>query len=162
GLAGGALGLAGLDRAEGALARVCADPGRVCTGNGQCCSGLCGPKDGTGRRHCACQTDTECVPPSNRCKPAVCADGACGIANADGRPCDGGSACTHNDPCQGGVCVGGVPVTCPAPTVCQASVACDRATGNCVATNKADDTPCGAETACARALCRGGQCVSVP
>lgn len=36
-----------------------------------------------------------------------------------------GNACTTNDHCSGGECVGGTSVQCPAPTQCQASVGCN-------------------------------------
>ncbi len=126
--------------------------GNACTNTDTCQNGLC-----TGGNPVVCTASDQCHD-TGTCNPST---GQCTYPNkTNGSSCNDGNPCTQNDMCQDGTCVG-TAVICPAPTVCQVSVACNPSTGQCVATNKADDTVCGAETACSQNLCRSGQCVTV-
>jgi hypothetical protein len=120
GLAAGALGLVGLGRAEAA---TCRDPGRLCREHANCCSGLCGPKDVTGRRTCHCQTPTDCRTPTGPCHAATCTLGVCGETILVGQACDDGNP----------LCCAG---TCCAET-CLNSVC----TGTCAASGSCGDVP---------------------
>jgi len=77
----------------------------------------------------------------------------------EGGVCDDGDACTRNDTCRSGLCVG-EPVTCTA-AACQKS-ACDPQTGQCPApsylpdgTACDDGDPCTDDDACLYGACQG-------
>lgn len=113
--------------------------GEICRKNGDCGSGLCGPKDRTGRRYCGCVTATDCPEPSTPCGAATCVAGVCGtggfksagtVCRASSHLCDPTSVCTGSssectyDPlalegriCYGGV-IGGFPPTDVPPNPC--------------------------------------------
>ena len=75
---------------------------------------------------------------------------------ADGAPCNDQDACTQDDQCASGVCVGGVNTTCDAVGACQ-TASCDPAVG-CVYEDADDDSPCDAPCYGA-ATCDAGICV---
>ena len=62
--------------------------GEICRKDGECASGVCGPKDGSGRRRCAAGTGDSCTDPSE-------------CPNGD---CLGGTCCTGADFCEGSFC----------------------------------------------------------
>lgn len=108
GLVAGALGL--VER-RGADATACRAVGASCREHSNCCSGLCGPRDATGRRRCGCQIDADCgafqacggggVPGQCGCIPN-CA-GTCGGTDGCGGTCPGqcaeGRTCLSNGTC---------------------------------------------------------------
>jgi hypothetical protein len=67
GFVAGAIGLAGWRGSDG---RTCSARGTVCREHATCCSGLCGEKDRTGRRRCACPGDAV------TCEGVCCPDSA--------------------------------------------------------------------------------------
>jgi hypothetical protein len=157
GLAAGALGLAGL---RGAEAVACRMPGELCREHADCCAKLCGPKDRSGRRRCACQTPADCPAP-DQCHAVACAAGRCAASVLTGKPCDVGNACTTGTVCLAdGACGGGTPVPCPARDQCHDAGVCDRTTGTCANPPKADGTACDDGDACTRTdTCQAGACV---
>jgi hypothetical protein len=125
GFAAAALGLAGVRTGQAA----CRAPGNICRENANCCSGLCGPKDRTGRRRCHCRTEADCPAPSNQCRAATCDDGICGEEILDETTCalPGGSGF-----CRGGTCQ-------------DLSGGCTSALGTCSVNNQ---VPCGPGCVC--------------
>ena len=121
----------------------------------------------------ACAGDGE---QTRGCAPLVCAAGTCVSERAhlqaracirgtqDGAACDDGNACTADDRCGGGACVGQA-YTCP-DNPCQKSVACDGQ-GGCLGTPKRDGThcddgdPCTRDDVCTDGVC-GGRAYSCP
>jgi hypothetical protein len=79
-----------------------------------------------------CETD---APPCPTCQSRACIGnntwGSC-AANAkfNGLSCNDNNACTHNDVCQSGACVG-TPVVCQASLPCHVAGTCDTSTGLC-------------------------------
>ncbi|MEZ4294174.1 MAG: kelch repeat-containing protein [Polyangiaceae bacterium] len=75
--------------------------------------------------------DTACDGACDACSAATggVVDGQC--APLSGVLCDDGTACTKQDVCQNGVCVGMQPVSCPGDTGCTGGFACDPKTGLC-------------------------------
>src|SRR5206468_3236436 len=90
----------------------------------------------------------------------VCTDDACDPATGcthtnNSVSCNDGSACTTNDACSGGLCVGGPPTNCNDGNVCTTD-ACNPATG-CTHTN--NTAPCDDGNACTvNDTCTGGVC----
>ena len=121
----------------------------------------------------ACAGDGE---QTRGCAPLVCAAGtcvserahlqtrACSRGTQDGAACDDGNACTADDRCGGGACVGQA-YACP-DNPCQKSVACDGQ-GGCLGTPKRDGThcddgdPCTRDDVCTDGVC-GGRAYSCP
>lgn len=69
-----AASLLGLNRHDPAGARSCTNPGAVCREHANCCSGLCGPRDATGRHRCLCKTAADCPGANKVCTAAgICA-----------------------------------------------------------------------------------------
>ncbi|HEY7030988.1 MAG TPA: hypothetical protein VH482_06670 [Thermomicrobiales bacterium] len=125
GLAAGALGLVGVGRAEAVACRM---PGGLCREHADCCSGLCGPKDATGRRRCACRAVGDCPPPAV-CRAVACQGGACvGSVLPDGTACtaSGGTAGT----CRAGACVLPTGAACVADAQCQSGDCINGACGS--------------------------------
>ena len=63
----------------------------------------------------------KCPGSDNPCSPVVCqpSTGACvGSSMAEGQPCDDGNACTQQDLCSSGACVGALPVICDDGSTC--------------------------------------------
>jgi hypothetical protein len=150
GLAGGGLlGAAGLG---GARARTCGGVGSVCREGATCCSGVCGPKDRTGRRRCGCARETDCLRPDETCQVAACVAGVCtAVPKTDGSACDDGKACTVGATCQAGVCTGGTAGDCGQCNVC------DLETGTCQPANQGDK--CQGDGSCYY-HCHDGTCVA--
>ncbi len=74
-------------------------------------------------------------------------------------PCSDGNACTTNDRCSEGRCVGGPSPNCDDGNICTTDT-CDQATG-CVHTN--NTAPCDDGNVCTtNDACRGGGCVGGP
>jgi hypothetical protein len=117
-----------------------------------CQNGVC---QSTGRQ-------VQCPTPSDPCKVSVCvpATGICETRDApNGTPCEDGNLCTLNDTCQNGTCRAGSPRTCPTSTdPCKVNV-CVPATGNCVAQNAPNGTPCNDNNLCTTGeACQNGTC----
>jgi hypothetical protein len=137
------------DACEPAVGCVYTDPGPVtcddgsaCTKDDSCKMGKCQPgaaivcDDGN-----PC-TDDSCVP----------AKGCVTVPNAN--PCWDGNACTGDDQCTGGKCVGGA-ISCEDGNFCTDNT-CDPATG-CV--SLANTLPCNDNTACTQNdACLAGTC----
>ncbi len=79
----------------------------------------------------------------------------------DTTPCTYANPCTQNNRCQGGVCVPGPAVACPAPDGCHGPGTCNPSTGACGNyTVLSDDTPCDDASACTDDdRCQDGICV---
>ena len=78
---------------------------------------------------------------------------------SNGSPCDDGNACTQNDTCQNGTCVGGFPITCPQIDACHAAGTCNPATGICSNPIRPDGTACNDGNACTQNdNCHAGVC----
>ncbi|MBL6975654.1 MAG: hypothetical protein ISR64_07990 [Deltaproteobacteria bacterium] len=132
----------------------CADKedGDLCNGTLFCdpTDGLCKVKPGT---------EIQCEEHANPCKKNTCvpATGACVEENkADDAPCDDSSACTSEDQCTAGTCLGKA-VTCDDGNPCTTDT-CDPATG-CVYTNNTDGCDdgdfCTVDDHCADGVCTG-------
>jgi uncharacterized repeat protein (TIGR01451 family) len=88
----------------------CSD-GNACTGPDTCSGGTCvgGPNV------CACQSNADCGD-NNPCTDDACQNpgtptAACVHVN-NTAPCSDGNACTRNDACQGGICIGNADPAC--------------------------------------------------
>ncbi|MCB9524442.1 MAG: hypothetical protein H6702_13875, partial [Myxococcales bacterium] len=91
--------------------------------------------------------DPACADDDNPCTRAVCVDGQCQAEPAAG-PCDDGDACTLDDACVAGACVGGEARACPdAPCMV---AACEPATGCSLV-----PLDCGDGDLCTTDLCDG-------
>ncbi len=137
----------GCDPSTGCVHANNADPcddGNACTTNDTCSGGRCvggvAPNCDDGN---VCTNDT-CVPAS-------------GCSHANNRaPCNDANACTTNDTCSGGACVGGAAPNCDDGNPCTTD-SCDPSTG-CVHTN--NTAPCDDGNACTtNDTCSGGSCV---
>jgi hypothetical protein len=176
-LLGGAAGGLGLGRASAALQRA---PGDICRKNGDCASGLCGPKDRTGRQRCLCVTPTDC-PATDACTLQTCTAGVCGTSPRDcaaevadqcndaacdpltgcyavpltGNACDDGNICTTDNVCTAeGACVG-TPVICTASDDCHVAGICDSGGAAC---SNSPTAPHGTPCDDGNPLCIGGAC----
>ena len=142
---GAALAAFGVGRTEAAACRA---PGRTCREHANCCSGVCGPKDATGRRTCQCQSAADCPATPGECHAPTCEAGACvaGICAADESCLHGGCyrTCAADDtPCMDGSC--GVACECvsDADATVLACVDIDFFIGSC-----ATDADCPTGTFC--------------
>jgi len=80
---------------------------------------------------------------------------------APGTACDDGDACTTDDICAAGACVG-EPVVCEAPEDPCLVATCDPETGLCATDAAPDGTPCDDLNPGSRGdACRAGVCVGV-
>ncbi|HTQ06929.1 MAG TPA: SBBP repeat-containing protein [Polyangiaceae bacterium] len=70
------------------------------------------------------------------------------LALADGAACDDGNACTRQDTCQSGVCVGSQPVVCAATDACHLAGTCDETAGTCGGGLAPAGTQCGPGLVC--------------
>ena len=106
-----------------------------------------------------CLSDNDC-PPIDTCHQGVCDLGTftcVAIAIPDGTDCDDGTACSLNDTCLGGVCVGGVAVSCDDDNVCTDDL-CDPATGCVYSFNFGacdDGNGCTTNDMCSAGVCDG-------
>ncbi|HVU52271.1 MAG TPA: HYR domain-containing protein [Polyangia bacterium] len=126
--------------------------GSPCTSTAQCASGLC--VDGV----CcglADPTATSC----GQCQ-ACNVPGSLGTCTATAGSCSDGNACTQNDTCQNGACVGGAPIACAASDQCHVAGTCDPATGTCSSPAAPNGTACSDGNACTQTdSCQAGVCV---
>lgn len=92
----------------------------------------------------------------NPCTQDKCAAGTCSHAAVSGG-CDDGNACTLQDGCSGGACVGGAVKPCDDGNACTTD-GCDK--GVCIATPHSkpcnDGDPCTSGEACSAGACTGG------
>src|SRR5438094_2331660 len=123
--------------------------GNACTQSDACQAGVC-----TGGNAVVCPAPDQCHDPGT-CNPST---GVCSNPpKPNGSACDDGSACTQTDTCQGGTCIGGNAVVCPAPDQCHDPGTCDVATGVCSNPSKADGIACNDGNACTQTdMCQGG------
>ncbi|MEM6367408.1 MAG: CRTAC1 family protein [Myxococcota bacterium] len=102
-------------------------------------------------------------PDEGPCRPGQCnpSTGACETRAVSSGSCNDGSACTAQDRCRLGVCVGEVvDDRCP-PEPCRRPVQCGEA--GCVYEDLPDGTACEDDNACTEAgLCQAGVCASPP
>src|SRR5439155_646193 len=123
----------------------CSD-GNACTTNDTCSGGTCvgGPPPN-------CDDGNVCT--TDSCNPAT----GCTHTN-NTAPCSDANACTTNDTCSGGTCVGGPPPNCDDHNVCTTD-SCNPASG-CAHMN--NTLPCDDANACTFPdACSGGQCTGV-
>src|SRR5581483_7535590 len=126
----------------------------VCDGDGQCthpdntapCNDgkFCTVNDHCGGGECH-GTPRDCTASADACRTGVCDEeaGQCtGPAKPNNTPCDDGDKCTLTDVCLNARCIGGAPVTCPAPDECHDAATCDPLDGTCSGPRKAPGTPC--------------------
>lgn len=127
------------------------DDSDPCTVGDSCTAGLCqgAPRD--------------CSVVAGPCGIGVCipANGGCAVTQKpDSTPCSDGSACTLNDTCTGGNCIG-TPKVCPAAN-CNLTT-CDGATGACGLTAATNGTSCIDGDNCTEGdHCEDGTCVATP
>ncbi len=154
---------------------ACPDDGNPCTA--ETCAGGCASTPLTG----APCTDGDPCTPVDRCASGICAGGGSASCPSDGDPCtadacvkgagcvylpgnpgaacDDGSACTTDDRCAQGSCVGSAK-TCPAGNPCQVT-ACQPDVG-CVLL-PGPVAQCDDGSACTNDdLCAGGACTGTP
>jgi hypothetical protein len=105
--------------------------GNACTQTDTCQTGVC-----TGASPVACAAPDACQE-QGICNPGT---GTCtNDPRPDNAPCNDGNACTFDDLCRDGSCMG-TPAAC-LPHFCDMSVACDG-TGGCLRVRKAFGEPC--------------------
>jgi hypothetical protein len=97
-----------------------------CDDDNECTWDTCHPVAGCVHDWLDCHDSNPCTDDS--CDPAT---GAC-VFPPNSDPCDDGDACTTEDTCSNGECLGGAPIKCDDGEVC------DPATGECVV----DQDPC--------------------
>ncbi len=128
------------------------DIAETCTGSSAAC-----PADVVQPANTVCRAATGPCDVTETCTGAA----ACppdGVQPA-GTPCSDGNACTLNDTCQSGVCVGGNPVSCPAPAACHLPGTCSPATGICSNPIAANGSFCNDGNACTQTdTCQSGTC----
>ncbi len=153
--------------------------GQACVADRQCASGFCtqgvccdarcdaalceacsaargAEEDGICTPIVACEGESDCALVGT-CDPAT---GACTyLPKPADTICDDKNACTLDDHCLLGQCVGAGSVYCAPPGECQTAgqSACQPESGACVYDNLPDGTACGSDGA---QVCRGGACVS--
>jgi|GEM_PF-2004257 len=104
-----------------------------------------------------CVSDLHCDD-GNQCTDDYCFDGVCEHRN-NSLPCDDGQACSANDHCLDGVCVGDSPLSCDDGNPCTTD-GCDDLAG-CV--HYPNSLPCDDGNACTlRDVCSEGVCRSGP
>ena len=125
-----------------------------CTANDACQSGVC---IGIPIPGCVvCATPQDCPVPANPCLLRTCVARVCGVGpKPDGTQCDDENACTTNDTCQSGVCMGEL-VDCDDDNPCTVDT-CNPATG-CVHTSVTNGTPCETGNLCTSGTCQNGRC----
>ncbi len=129
---------------------VVAPLGAPCGAAANCLSGFC--SDGV------CCTTACDAGPCDACSVAAGAsvDGTCDLLT--GNACEDGNACSQDDSCLAGVCVGGPLVVCPAPDPCHLAT-CDAATGVCSSPAGPDGSPCNDGNPCSQGdACQAGVC----
>ena len=128
------------------------DDSDACSQQDRCVAGSC-----AGASLVVCQPMDDCHL-AGVCDPAT---GACSDPpGPDEAVCDDGDACTRDDRCSAGTCVGQDPVACGASDVCHLAGVCDPSTGLCSDPAAPDETPCDDGDACTQLDgCAGGACV---
>lgn len=117
-------------------------PGAPCVAGVDCGSGFCA--DGV-----CCNTACDGGACDACSVPAGAqANGTCEALS--GASCDDGNACSGQDTCESGACIG-APVDCVPTNECQESLGCEPSSG-CQEEAKADGTPC------TGGVCSGGVC----
>ncbi|HYS54558.1 MAG TPA: post-COAP-1 domain-containing protein [Thermoanaerobaculia bacterium] len=120
--------------------------GNACTTNDTCAAGAC-----VGGPAANCNDNNVCTDDS--CNPVT----GCVHTN-NTNPCSDGNACTTNDTCSGGTCIGGPAPNCDDGNVCTDD-SCNPATG-CAHTNNtapcSDGNACTTNDTCALGSCVGG------
>ncbi len=126
------------------------DDDDACTQIDSCQQGSC-----VGADPVECTSTDPCLS-AGTCDPAA---GTCSDPEpVDGGSCDDGLACTIDDICEGGLCVG-QPIPCPADPPC-ASASCVEGVG-CI--TDASQCECVENYDCgSQHVCSGGACVCVP
>jgi len=125
---------------------ISCDDGNACTQDGVCTEGVC------------VSSPVSCLPVENICLEGVCIAGQCHYQpNPNVTTCDDKNACTENDLCTSGACVG-TPKVCTPIDVCH-DVSCVN--GECVQvpnTASCDD----GNTCTTHDICKAGVCAGVP
>ena len=129
---------------------VCSD-GDECTRIDRCAAGAC-----VGSEPVLCAAEGTCAF-AGVCSPDT---GTCVAApRADGTLCDDGSACSLEDRCVGGLCLGTAAVVCTAVGPCYAPSVCDPGSGACIEVFLEDGATCDDGDACtAKDTCKEGSC----
>ena len=128
-----------------------------CNDNDACTSGeTC--QNGT----CRNPTSTVTCTASDQCHKAGTCDPATGMCSNPTKPngsgCNDNNACTTNDACSNGTCVGGPPPSCDDHNVCTTD-SCNPASG---CTHMNNTLPCDDANACTFPdACSGGECTGV-
>ena len=123
------------------------DDGNACTTNDTCAGGAC-----VGGAPPNCDDGNGCTDDS-----CDAVQGCRHVNNTN--PCNDGDACTTNDTCLGGTCVGGAPPSCDDGNICTTD-ACDPAVG-CTHTN--NNVICNDGDACTgNDVCLDGACGGTP
>jgi len=135
-------------KADGTLC----DDMNACTLNDKCDMGNCKPGD-----------PMVCVA-SDQCHLAGTCDPAIGVCSNPAKPnktvCNDGDACTLNDKCFFGACIG-TPKQCTALSQCYNAGICNQATGVCSNPMKPNETPCNDGNVCTLGeKCQNGSCGS--
>jgi Concanavalin A-like lectin/glucanases superfamily/Beta-propeller repeat len=126
------------------------DDGNACTTGDSCQAGVCTGTAVTCTASDQCHVAGTCDPTTGTCSNP---------AKPNGSTCNDGNACTQNDTCQNGTCVGSNSVTCPAPDQCHTPGTCNPATGVCSNPTKADGAACNDGNACTQTdVCQAGVC----
>jgi hypothetical protein len=127
------------------------DDGNPCTEGDFCQGRRCRPGTAvTCQALDACHLAGTCDPGSGLCSNPPAPDGA---------GCNDGNQCTQVDACQGGACVGSIPVACTPLDACHLAGACDPGTGLCSNPVAPDGTGCNDGNPCTQLdACQGGAC----
>src|SRR5204863_228194 len=130
----------------------------VCSASDQChAPGACDPATGNCSNPNA--TDWTACNDRNACTTNdTCSGGSC--VGGPALDCNDGNTCTQTDTCQGGLCTGSDPVDCPTPDQCHDTNVCNPATGICsnppLTGIPCDDTnPCTLDDTCQVGVCAG-------
>jgi hypothetical protein len=105
----------------------------------------------------SCRGNSDCTPPSNPCKKAVCKDRKCvNKARRKGTTCDDGDPCTENDQCNGQAVCRGTAKVCPKDggedQICCAGGSTSCTPGGCC---RASGIKCTQDNQCCSGSCQG-------
>jgi fibro-slime domain-containing protein len=126
---------------------VSCDDGYFCTVNDRCFNGMCVGEP------------RQCPDPQNeQCKEAVCdeIDNECKFSALNNITCDDSNACTVNDTCNWGLCIG-INIDCDDGNPCTDDI-CNPSIG-CINVNN-DNLNCHDNDLCTSEQCISGQCIS--
>jgi len=132
--------------------QVAAADGTPCAPNKVCSAGQC----------LLCTANLKCTPSMQPCHTGLtsCASGTSTCPDLDagqnGIGCDDDSGCTQTDTCQGGVCTGSNPVSCPATDSCHTAGTCTPAgatSHSCSNPVASNTTSCGTNEVCTNGSC---------